>query len=235
MRAMAPPRRGRPRASAFPTELRGTLGTLLRTTLMSARDALERGAREGRARFDDVRLERRRDAAVGELGERVLELVRRGDLPELEQQPEIADALAVIADLDDKLEGRGRDADFDDREPGRDWVTPETRSRFDRGRASSASDSSDSESEDGTVASSAGWRPPAAREPTARVWKPGQIDVKVDEVEIESTRPTRADDTRPLRPRDIDAPRKGGIVFGGDDDDADLADYMHPDDVPAKK
>jgi hypothetical protein len=199
---------------------------------MSARDALERGAREGRARFDDVRLERRRDAAVGELGERVLELVRRGDLPELEQIPEIADALAVIADLDDKLEGRGRDADS---EPGRDWVIPGSRSRFDRGRASSSPPDEESD-EDGTVSSSAGWRPPAAREPTARVWKPGQIDVNVDEVEIESTRPARADDTRPLRPRDAaDAARKGGIVFGSDDDDSDLAEYMHPDDVPAKK
>jgi len=237
MRAMAPPRRGRAplsRGSAFPTELRGTLGTLLRTTLLSARDALERGAREGRARFDDVRLERRRDAALTELGERVLELVRRGDLSELEQVPEIADAIAVIDDLDAKIEGRGERTERDDeRAPGRDFVMPASRSRFDRGRSNPSDD-------DGTV-SSASWRPAAAKEPGARVWKPGEIDVKIPDepIEIESTRRARSDSTVPGHPRtEPGAARKGGIVFGSDDgpdDDSDLAEYMHPDDVPSKK
>jgi len=212
---------------------------------MSARDALERGAREGRARFDDVRLERRRDAAVAELGERVLDLVRRGDLPELEQLPEIADALAVIADLDARVEGRDT---RDEGRAGRDWVVPETRSRFDRGRGGSERERDpdrehdrDREErretkDDGTV-SSASWRPPPPKEPSARVWKPGEIDVKAADLPVESTRPPRGDDTRPLRPRDVGAQaKKGGIVFGGaSDDDDDLADYMHPDDVPAKK
>lgn len=34
---------------------------------------------------------------------------------------------------------------------------------------------------------------------------------------------------------DRPAPKKlGGISFAKDDDDSDLADYMHPDDVPSK-
>ncbi|MCA9679495.1 MAG: hypothetical protein KC464_30975, partial [Myxococcales bacterium] len=137
---MAPPRRGRSRS--FPaTELRGTLGTLLRTTLAQAgvvRDALERGAREGRARLDDVRSERRRGDALAELGELVLERVRRGELPELEDIPELADAIAAIEELDAPPRRRGR---RDDAAPGRDWIEPASRSRFDRGRGRHDSES----------------------------------------------------------------------------------------------
>src|SRR5215470_9516376 len=66
-----------------PPELRGTLGTLLRTTTGVVRDALERGAREGRARLDDVRLSRRRQDALADLGELVLSLIRRGEIDRL--------------------------------------------------------------------------------------------------------------------------------------------------------
>lgn len=182
---MPPPSRrgGRSRSSAFPIELRGTLGTLLRTTIEQARDAIERGAREGRARLDDVRAERRRADAIAELGELVLERARRGELPELEQVPEIADALDALAAMDE-LEPR------DERPaPRRDHVTPERRSRF-----------------DGTV-SSRDWRPPAPREAGA------------------------AEPSPPRKPQA--KPKAGGIVFRDDDDD-DLGEYMHPDDVPRK-
>jgi hypothetical protein len=188
---MSPPRRGRP----SPPELRGTLGTLLRTTLAQAnavREALERGAREGRARFDDVRHERRRQEALAELGERVLERARRGELGELEELPDIAEALAHLEDLDSR----------DQPEPARrarEWVAPPSheRSRFDR--RSSALD-------DGTV-SSADWKPVLSRVEGAPAPRP------------------------PKEP-----PKRGGITFAQDgDDDDDLADYMHPDDVPPKK
>ena len=64
-----------------PPELRGTLGTLIRTTLQQAgvvRDVIQRGAREGRSRIDDARASRRRSDALAELGELVLDLIRRG-------------------------------------------------------------------------------------------------------------------------------------------------------------
>src|SRR5262249_44845562 len=76
-----------------PPEIRGTLGTLLRTT----RDVLERGAREGRERLDEVMAGRRRSDALAELGEIVLDLVRRGEIA-VEELPE---AREVIAHLDE--------------------------------------------------------------------------------------------------------------------------------------
>jgi hypothetical protein len=191
---MPPPRRGRSsrsgRATSFaPPELRGTLGTLLRTTLAQAsavREALERGAREGRARFDDARHEKRRQEALAELGEIVLERVRNGELSELEQVPEAADAIAALDDLDSREQP----------EPvrrAREWVAPQARSRFDRAR--------EALTDDGTVSS--------------KDWKP----------------PPRAPAAAPAA-----AKKKGGIVFNApdDDEDDDLADYMHPDDVPPK-
>ncbi|CAN5637990.1 hypothetical protein BH11MYX1_BH11MYX1_37310 [soil metagenome] len=75
--------------------------------------------------------------------------------------------------------------------------------------------------DDGTVASSK-WAAPAKKAaPTkkaaaARVWRP-QVD------------------DAPPPPVERPAPKKrGGISFAKDDDDSDLADYMHPDDVPPK-
>src|SRR5690349_19127750 len=101
---MPPPRRGGSRSrSLAPPELRGALGSLLRTTLAQAsavRDALERGAREGRARLDDALGDRRRAEALADLGDIVLSLIRRGRLEELAEIPEIADAIAAIDDLE---------------------------------------------------------------------------------------------------------------------------------------
>lgn len=103
-----------------PPELRGTLGTLLRTTTGVVRDALERGAREGRARLDDVRTNRRRQDALAELGELVLDLIRRGEI-DLAELPEAHDLVRQLDEFD---------ADPDDErkpEPPRAL----TRSRFD--------------------------------------------------------------------------------------------------------
>jgi hypothetical protein len=92
---MASKRRGGLR----PPELRGTLGTLLRTTTDVVRDVLERGAREGRARLDDVRAGRRRQDALAELGELVLDLIRRGEI-DLEELPEARDLVRQLDDHD---------------------------------------------------------------------------------------------------------------------------------------
>src|SRR5882762_8369323 len=83
-----------------PPELRGTLGTLLRTTTDVVRGALERGAREGRARLDDVRANRRRQDALAELGEVVLDLIRRGEI-DLDELPEARDVIRQLDEFDD--------------------------------------------------------------------------------------------------------------------------------------
>src|SRR5437868_11634670 len=85
-----------------PPELKGTLGTLLRTTLAQAgavREVLERGAREGRSRLDEVMAGRRRQEALAELGEIVLDLIRRGEI-EVEQLPEVRNVIAHLDELD---------------------------------------------------------------------------------------------------------------------------------------
>src|SRR5512146_1531664 len=122
-----------------PPELRGTLGTLLRTTTGVVRDALERGAREGRARLDDVRSNRRRHDALAELGELVLDLIRRGEI-DLTELPEARDLVRQLDELDD--------APTDQPEPPR-----ATRRRFDD-RAVRDTPADD----DGTVASGAATR-----------------------------------------------------------------------------
>lgn len=249
---MARPRRGRSRGP----ELRGTLGTLLRTTLAQAgavREVLERGARQGRARLDEVRSERKRDHALAELGELVIELIDRGEAPELAEHPDVVDALEAIAELDaidgDRDRGDRGDRDRGDRDrgardrddrggargrpvAGRDFVTPPRRASFDRDRGRRREPAGD---DDGAV-SSGSWKPPAATSPGARVWRPPR-DTEVDE----PTRPEPAASTRKRNPsaepgakfqvkEPARAPAKaGGIQF---DDDEDLADYMHPDDVP---
>jgi len=180
-----------------PPELRGTLGTLLRTTLAQAgglRSALERGAREGRARLDDALASRRRSEALAELGEIVLDLIRRGEI-DLDQIPEARDAVDQLDRFDDE------ESDDD-----RDHAPAPARARFDDRAAK----------DDGTVSASR-WKPPVKKD-AARVWRPP---------------------VEPPPPPPVPAPpprlKKGGISFGNDDaDDSDLAEYMHPDDVPAK-
>ena len=170
-----------------------------------------------RARLDDALIDRRRTEALAELGDAVLSLIKRGRLEELADIPEIADAIAAIDDLD----ARGTRRDRDD-EPGRDWVAPESRRRFDRRR--------DESDDDGTV-SSRDWRPPRSARPAERVWRP-TADEPADT-------PWQPVEKKPAAKR-AEPPRRGGITFPAADDDAagdedDLASYMHPDDVPPKK
>jgi hypothetical protein len=103
-----------------PPELRGTLGTLLRTTLEQAgvvRDAISRGAR---SRFDEARSHRRRQDALASLGELVLDLIRRGEI-DLAELPEAQDLVQLLDDLD-----ASAPSDPDDR-----IAQPPTRGRFD--------------------------------------------------------------------------------------------------------
>ena len=221
--------RGRSRGSSLPA-LGGTLGTLLRSTLAQAgvvKDALERGAREGKHRLDDARRERRREQALARLGEAVLDALRAGDAPELLERADVSEAVAEVEDVE-----RGGERERDrDREA---WVAPPTRERYDRG------------DDDGTVASGA-WRPPA----TGRggVWRPPGVGGE-PERGAEPRPRAKAGEGRPpaveagagsgRRPADEpgarfqEPKRPGGIQFDREQDDDDLADFMHPDDLPPR-
>jgi hypothetical protein len=260
---MAGSRRGRSK-SGFPgAELRGTLGTLFRSALGQAgvvRTALERGAREGRARLDDARLERQRTDALVDLGEAVLAAIRRGDLADLEELPEIAHAVAALDDLEARLEDHHDDRRRHGRAGelgGRDVITPARRTREGHGEAPWQRVQGDEDAEevaaprgrgrdDGTV-SSASWTPPPAA--PQRVWRPpADVPDAPEETAVErpprrrasepraETRPeTRPPEAKPAARSKRPPARAGGISFASDDDDdADLRDYMHPDDVPAK-
>jgi hypothetical protein len=190
----------RQRRGGFRTpELRGTLGTLLRTT----REVLERGAREGRERLDEALSGRRRNDALAELGEIVLDLVRRGEI-DVAELPEARDAIAHLDEID-----------AGDAEAAPPVARGALRKRFDDRKTV----------EDGTVSSKT-WAPPTRAKPGAKVWRPPSPEPPPEDV-TEPGRP--AVRPRPAKP----GPRRGGISFEPDDD-SDLADYMHPDDVPGK-
>jgi hypothetical protein len=132
------------RGGFHPPELRGTLGTLLRTTTDVVRGALERGAREGRARLDDVRTHRRRQDALAELGDIVLDLIRRGEI-DLAELPEARDLVRQLDDFD------AADAEpeparaitrrrFDDRPTVREAAASSRPRRDDRGGADARGD-----------------------------------------------------------------------------------------------
>ncbi|HTR50671.1 MAG TPA: hypothetical protein VMJ10_08185 [Kofleriaceae bacterium] len=197
---MARQRRG---GGLRPPELRGTLGTLLRTT----REVLERGAREGRERLDEALASRRRDGALAELGEIVLDLVRRGEI-DLAELPEARDVLARLDDLDGDAADAGASA----------AIAPR-RDRFDRR-------SRDDSEPDGTVSAQT-WAPPTRKRPADRVWRPV------------APPPPDADFDRPTVRGTRNTPHRGGITFDEPPSSSkstadDLADYMHPDDVPSK-
>ena len=206
-------RKGRSTGGFRPPELRGTLGTLINTALSQAgvvRDALERGARQGRSRLDEVRTNRRRNDALAELGELVLDLIRKGEI-DLGELPEAKQLVRTLDDLDGDSSGDDEDLD--------EIVRPSSRKRFD-------------DRDDGTVSSSSSAsasRPWAARKPSApqRVWRPEVEPTPEPEAAPAAASPSSAREPRRLPNNPT---RKGGIAF----DDEDLAEYMHPDDVPAK-
>ena len=233
--------RGRSRGSSLPA-IGGTLGSLVRSTLAQAgavRDVLERGAREGKARLDDARRERRREQALARLGEAVLDALHAGEAQELLDRAEVADAIAEVDDLDRGERDRDRAA----------WVAPPTRERYDRG------------DDDGTVSSRA-WRPPARpARPDGRDAAPARPAARHDDLpgrpggrHDDDARPRHDERSAPEdRPRPGEEParagrrpaeepgarfqerrRAGGIQFDSGDDEDDLAEFMHPDDLPPR-
>lgn len=216
---MASKRRGGSGGFRTP-EARSTLGTLLRTAIQQAggvKDALTGVAQQGRSKLEELRTDRRRQDALADLGELVLDLIRRGEI-DVAELPEARELIRTLDELDAEAEesditstqpfNRGR---FDDR-----GAPPAPSRPIARGAAPARSD-------DGTVGSSAKWSPAAKTTATGpqRVWRPP--------AEKASEAPATArSGVVPTLPKDPH--RKGGISF----EDDDLADYMHPDDVPPK-
>jgi hypothetical protein len=202
----------------MPPDLKGTLGTLLRTTLEQVgalKDAVERQARSQRGWFDTALLERRRKDVLASLGEVVYELAAAGELGDLEEFPEIERAVTDLEALDQQI--------AENEEQSRLEVGPGPRRRgAGPGRRS---------------APGRGGRPRG----DGRVWRPVAPDA--DE-ELAGEEPARS--PTPSRPRRAAAKKRptrratrtgGGIAFveneaSADDPDADLASYMRDDDVP---
>lgn len=93
------------------SDLGGTLTGLLRSTLAQAgvvREALERGARTGRARLDealgDAAVERRRVGLLAELGDIIFALVRDGEI-DLDELPEIRSVIERLERLEAEERG----------------------------------------------------------------------------------------------------------------------------------
>ena len=201
-----------------PPELRGTLGTLIRTTTGVFRDAFERGTREGRARLDDVRNSRRRQDALADLGELVLDLIRRGEI-DLAELPEARDLVRQLDELDAEADEPAPPPRASIRRPVDD------RPGRDDGTVSSGVTTADRSTRP-TPRQMPRAEPPSTRAATRpmKAWQPPPGDEPPAEA---AAAPAPA----PRRPPLPTGPhRQGGISF----DDDDLGDYMHPDDVPPK-
>lgn len=99
-----------------PPELKGTLGTLLRTTinqLGAFTDVARRSALTQKQRLDTALLERRRREALADLGEVLYTLLKSGEI-ELDELPELVQAAEEIEELERRIaeaeaeSGRGR-------------------------------------------------------------------------------------------------------------------------------
>jgi hypothetical protein len=232
-----------------PPDLKGTLGTLLRSTLEQVgamTEVARRQAAWGRDRVGDALLERRRQGALAALGQQVYELYTSGQL-ELEDLPELGRAIADIAAIEERLEadedeaGAPREA----RSPREAWAgVARTGGDDARARPGAPLDESDR--------SAPPPRPAPRIEPTASVrdvrWPPGGaaaaedavIEPFEEAVRPRASRPAPA--AREPQRRSEAPPPKPGITFADDGGppptvagpDDDLADYMNEGDVPAR-
>jgi hypothetical protein len=92
-----------------PPDLKGTLGTLIRTTIDQVgamTDVARRQARSQKHRLDTALLERRRRESLAELGEILYELAVSGEI-ELDELPELAQAVQDIAEIDRRIAEAG--------------------------------------------------------------------------------------------------------------------------------
>jgi hypothetical protein len=196
-----------------PPDLKGTLGTLIRTTINQVgamTDVARRQARSQKQRLDTALLERRRREALTELGENLYELASRGDI-ELDELPELFQGVQAVEEIDREIAEAA--AETQKRNPRRPV-------RLERARpAEHPGDRRERV-----------WRPPVEADdvqPEAQEGSPEEARAALGRSSRESVR--RAAST---------ASRGGGIVFVDEDDtesDDSLASYMNDDDVPRRR
>lgn len=191
------------RRGGGPPDIKGTLGTLLRTTLHQVgvvKDAVLEQAQTQRSWLDGALLDRRRREALAALGEAIYRRAGTGELGELEDDRDIAARIGEVAELDRRLEEaseRGGEAVSSGQ-----WAAAPERQRFHR----------------------------AGPEREVRVWRPVDPDQQATEAEPEPAGEPAGRRRRRDRPS---GERRGGISFVTDpiEPDEDLEAYMHPDDV----
>jgi hypothetical protein len=89
----------------MPPDLKGTLGTLIRTTINQVgamTDVARRQARTQKQRLDTALLERRRREALAELGENLYDLATRGEI-ELDELPELVRGVQAVDLIDQEI------------------------------------------------------------------------------------------------------------------------------------
>lgn len=208
----------------------------------AVKDAALRGAEAQRVWIDGALLTRKRRDAVAELGEKIYQGVVSGDLGELADHPEIAELVAEIDDLEARI----------------DEANERTRETTDRARRTAAGFAARAGFPATGLRRTRGEADEDDRDhgEELRVWRPVMPEVDddgtvsalsqsaFDEDPFDDAPPTlparpSAKTESPQRRRQRRAARgRGGIQFVEDpvaaesDEDADLEQYMNPDDVP---
>jgi hypothetical protein len=201
--------------SRKPPNLRGTLGTLVRSTIEQVgamRDVALRSTQTQRGWFDAAVLARKRREALADLGEIIYGLAASGRLDD-ELDRDVRAAIEVIDDLDARIAEAERRASgaaaegFAER-AGRPADQPRGR-RSEKRRAPA----------DVPVWRPVPpWRAPAGDDDSGETEAEGEADE--DGAADEATAPGRA------------VPKPGAFISASWDDDDDLEEYMHEDDVP---
>ena len=193
------------------------------------RDVVERGARSSRSRLDGALLQRKHRDTMLELGEAVYELAVAGELGDLEDFPEITACLVGLEEIEEQIAEATERAD-------REAAGIPTRPRSRRSRPTPE------RQEDSGQANS------------FRVWRPTlPDDDPLDDAPLDDEPAPPAPSAPPVTKKVARKPQRkaarssrssaradrgsGGIAFVDDeqvtDDEAELAEYMHDDDVPA--
>ncbi len=185
-------------------------------------------ARNQRQRLDSALLQRKLRDTLTTLGEVVYDLAAAGELGALAELPEIEEQLIELEELERRIEDMG----LESRPAGPLSQRAKWPPRSDRVRDHRADDRASDDPRD--------TRRPRAREADdgVRVWRPNLDDLATAEPADEA--PSRDPDapvrgrTRVMRERPRRAQhRGGGITFVDDalEQDEDLSEYMHDDDV----
>ncbi len=198
--------------------VKGTLGTLLRTTMHQVgvvRDAARETARTQRVWIDSAMLARRRRELLADIGAKVVDRVRAGGFAERARFPELTKPLDELDALEEEL------------------AEASARSRDSTGLAGAAVSMwrGDSSSESGPE--------PARRAEELRVWRPHAQDAARAPASEDDDTPGSRPGARGERRKARVVPQGGGGIAFADappssdpEGDADLEEYMHEDDVP---